>query len=123
MDYVAVALGGMMGALARYGVGHLILILGLRSHYATLSVNVIGSFFIGVCFVLSQKFQIEILKPFLMVGFLGAFTTFSAFTLELVQHYQTNHQSSWVLFYVMASVLFSLAACYAGVRIATYYIL
>ena len=86
---------------------------------STLIVNVLGSFFIGVLYILRQN-QIlifsETVHLALMVGFLGAFTTFSSFSLESLQFIQSG---SYVYFmgYVMANVFFCLVAVYFGIRL------
>ena len=58
--------------------------LGRDFPYGTLSVNVIGSFFIGIAFVLlTERLTVGAeVRAFIMIGFLGAFTTFSTFSLE-----------------------------------------
>jgi len=74
---IMVALGGALGACLRYLVG-----LTVGFPLGTLAVNVAGSLAIGVVWVaLADK---ALLLPFLMTGLLGGFTTFSAFSLEMV---------------------------------------
>ena len=85
-ELLAVAAGGVIGAVARYlvyvAVGHL---LGTGFPYATLIVNIVGSFAMGVLvelMALVWSTSIE-MRLFLTTGILGAFTTFSAFSLDL----------------------------------------
>ncbi len=81
----AIAVGGALGALMRFWVsGGIYAWLGRDFPYGTLGVNVLGSFFIGIAFVLLTEkltFGLEV-RTFIMVGFLGALTTFSTFSLE-----------------------------------------
>jgi len=81
-----VALGGAIGAACRYlvGVGMHRLTGPADFSLATLSVNIIGSFAMGVCVVLAAQKGLTHLSPLVMTGILGGFTTFSAFSLEAV---------------------------------------
>ena len=82
---------------------------------STLTVNVVGSFAIGCCFVFFERVSAsEALRLGLMVGFLGAFTTFSSFSLELVSDLQVGNVLRPSI-YAAASVVFCLLACYAGI--------
>ncbi len=113
---IAVALGGALGALCRYGANGLIFpLLGERFPLGTLMVNVLGSVLMGVFYVLIIE---KALLPaewrnFLMVGLLGAFTTFSAFSLDALALWQ-NGQLFLALAYVVASVVL----CLAGMALA-----
>ena len=109
-----VALGGAIGASMRYltSVGTMRLI-GPGFPWATLTVNVVGSFLMGaLVVVLAQKGGMKA-APFLMTGVLGGFTTFSAFSLDALTLYERG-QSSVAMGYVLASVVLSLAAIVAG---------
>ncbi len=115
-QYLLVAAGGAMGALARFQVG-----LALRSHIvdqwpaATLLVNVLGSLGIGVVFVLLERGSIHAdLRALLVVGFFGAFTTFSTFSLELL-HLLEAGDSRAALGYAAASVASCLLGVFGGV--------
>ena len=77
-SFISVALGGALGAVTRYIVG-----LSLGFPYATLSVNVLGCFFMGFLFVYFENKGFDRWQPFVVIGFLGGFTTFSAFSLDL----------------------------------------
>lgn len=84
-DYFAVAIGGSIGAMLRFLVTDLLgYRLGRDFPYGTLAVNVAGSFLIGLLFVLlREKFPVtEPLRVGIIVGFLGALTTFSSFSLD-----------------------------------------
>jgi len=105
---VIIGLSGAAGTLLRYGV-----FKWLGTHgfpWATLCVNALGSFIMGVLFVLMYEKGVlsESLRPYMMTAFLGAFTTFSAFSLEGVQMLQ---QGQWylALSYVMTSVILCFA--------------
>jgi fluoride exporter len=84
---VAIAAGGALGALLRFWVASGVATwLGRDFPYGTLIINVTGSLAIGFLYVLLvERFDVNVLwRPFLMTGLLGAFTTFSAFSLETV---------------------------------------
>ena len=106
LHLVSVALGGALGALARYGVGVWFYSADQRLPWHTLAVNVFGSFLMGICFVLiMERGRIpDELRPLLMTGFLGAFTTFSAFSLETFGLLHEGHVVT-ALFYVLLSVI------------------
>lgn len=113
-----VALGGAVGALARYltGLG-MVRLLGHGFPFGTLVVNVVGSFFMGVLVVALAHLGGNRFAPLLMTGLLGGFTTFSAFSLDAVTLYERG-QAGLALMYVGTSVLVSLAALTAGLFVA-----
>lgn len=113
-----VALGGAIGASLRYLANVASLrMLGPGFPYATLGVNVLGSFLMGVLVVLLAEKGGMRFAPFLMTGILGGFTTFSAFSLDAVSLWERGQ--SWAsLGYVGLSVLLSLAALVVGLQLA-----
>jgi len=84
-----VALGGALGASARYltGLGA-VRLMGHGFPYGTLTVNVVGSFLMGVLVVSLTHMGGNRFAPFLMTGLLGGFTTFSAFSLDAATLYE-----------------------------------
>lgn len=116
---LAVAAGGALGALLRYGVSLGVHgLLGRGFPYGTLTVNVTGSFAMGLLYVL--LLERSALAPewrlALLVGLLGAFTTFSSFAIEtLVLVEEGAHLRA--LANVIASVVTCLVACWAGLWI------
>ena len=113
-----VALGGAIGASGRYlvNVGALRL-MGPGFPWATLVVNVAGSFAMGALIVVLANKDATRLAPLLMTGLLGGFTTFSAFSLDAVTIYERG-QLGLAALYVGASVVLSLAALVAGMALA-----
>lgn len=116
MQILLVAAGGAVGSVCRYlvGVGALRL-LGPSFPWGTLTVNVVGSFGIGV---LAELIVVRFgastdLRLLLITGFLGGFTTFSAFALDAVSLFERGAALS-SLVYLVASVVVSLAATVAG---------
>ncbi|MBX9747859.1 MAG: fluoride efflux transporter CrcB [Hyphomonadaceae bacterium] len=107
-----VALGGALGSVARYGVGLAAARwLGTALPWGTLAVNVIGGLAMGVLFARTGPDQ-EHLRLLLGVGFLGGFTTFSAFSMETVR--LMEHQPGLAILYVGASLALSVGACWLG---------
>jgi CrcB protein len=104
-----VALGGAIGASLRYltGIG-LMRLLGPQDFpVAIITVNVIGSFLMGVFVVAAAQRGLTHFSPFVMTGVLGGFTTFSAFSLEtmtLIERGDTLHAALYVVLSVGLSV-------------------
>jgi CrcB protein len=117
-NLIQVALGGAVGASMRYltNVG-VMRVIGSGFPYATLIVNVLGSFLMGVLVVVLARKGGNHLAPLLMTGVLGGFTTFSAFSLDTLTLWERGQQGL-ALTYVGASVLLSLAAIVAGLAVA-----
>ncbi|SBS26763.1 Putative fluoride ion transporter CrcB [Marinomonas aquimarina] len=118
--YFMIALGGALGAMSRYTVSKWVNSVW-QAHYplATLSINVMGSFLMGIAFVLISERapSLEPLRPLIMVGFLGAFTTFSTFSLEIVS---LMNQQAWLsaISYLSLSCLLGILALAAGIGLA-----
>lgn len=85
MEYLLVALGGALGATARYGLTTSPLFAGVEFPLGTLAVNILGSFAIGLIagFAGRSRFISPDMRVFLQVGICGGFTTFSSFSLEV----------------------------------------
>ncbi len=116
---IAVALGGALGALGRYGTQALIVrFFGASFPLGTLTVNIAGSFLMGflVHLLLVRDASAEV-RGFILVGCLGALTTFSTFSLDAVTLYERGDHGL-AAFYVAASVVLSIAALFAGIGIS-----
>ena len=113
-----VALGGAVGAVARYltGLGAL-RVFGAGFPVGTLAVNVLGSFLMGVLAVVLVQKSGARFSPLLMTGLLGGFTTFSAFSLDAVALWEKGAAGAAAI-YVVASVLLSIAGLIAGLTLA-----
>ena len=112
-----VALGGALGASARYLVGvGAVRLLGHGFPWATLVVNVLGSLAMGALVVLWAQKDATRLAPLLITGLLGGFTTFSAFSLDAVTLYERG-QVGAAAGYVAVSVVFSIGALFAGMTL------
>ena len=115
-----IALGGAVGALSRFGVSTLLhTIWPLRFPVGTLFVNVLGSLLIGMVYVLIA--ERGLLHPdwrsVAMVGFLGAFTTYSTFSLETVTLFEHGH-AGHAIAYVGMSVVLCVLGAWVGVLLA-----
>jgi len=112
---IQVALGGAIGAAARYGVGVALVRPGAFP-IGVLAVNIIGSFLMGLIVVYLGQKMLSHLNPFLMTGILGGFTTFSAFSLEAYTLFERGEVGQAAI-YVIASVVLSIASLIAGIFI------
>jgi len=114
-----VALGGMCGAVLRYVMGSLVPVQHQNNFpFGTLLVNLIGCLLIGYLFSrFSSSSEWYWIKPFLLIGVLGGFTTFSSFSLESLQLLQAGKTSSFVIYIFLSNglgLLFTLAGNYIG---------
>lgn len=115
ITFLQVALGGAIGAVLRFGVSLSVLrMAGPGFPLAILTVNVLGSFLMGLFAVYAFHKGVEYLNPFVMTGVFGGFTTFSAFSLEAFTLYERG-ELGHALLYVGLSVGLSLAALAIGV--------
>ena len=129
--FLAVGLGGAFGAMLRYAIS----LWAVQRFDAlmptatfigrlmgTLIANAIGALLIGVLFVVITEKGIiaESWRPLLVVGFLGALTTFSTFSLEAVGLLQ---QGEWptAMVYILASVIICMLLTWAGIELARWY--
>jgi len=109
-----VAAGGALGAAARYLVNTAFMrALGPGFPWATLVVNVAGSFLMGALIVLLARRGGHHLAPLLMTGVLGGFTTFSAFSLDVATLYERGAVAAAAA-YAAASVVLSVGALFAA---------
>ena len=117
--YFSIALGGALGALTRYKIS-----VFFASNYisvipwGTIFANVLGSFLMGVLFIFLQEklYQYETIRGLLAVGFLGALTTFSSFSIETLNLLQKGEYLS-AFGYILGSVGLCLLAALIGVQI------
>ncbi len=116
---LSVALGGAVGAAARYLLGSQIgTWLGAGFPWATLTVNIVGSFILGVFVALSAFVWSPSapLRAFVAIGVLGGFTTFSAFSLEVVLLAERGRLETAAL-YAFTSLCLAVGALFAGLRL------
>ncbi len=115
----AIAAGGALGSVARYatliGVGR---IVGVGFPYGVLVVNIVGGFVIGV---LAELMALawspgETMRAFLIVGVLGGYTTFSAFSLDAWLLLEKGLYGPAIL-YILASVILSIGALVTGLTL------
>jgi len=123
MIYLVVALGGALGAMSRYWVynslAHVVAHLDSRFPWATLTVNIVGSFLIGIAFILiTERMEMgPYWRGLVTVGFLGAFTTFSTFSMDTIGLLEQG-QIQAAIFYVLSSVVVCIIAARLGLTLA-----
>ena len=119
MQWLAVALGGALGSVLRFAaVSYLTGMAGVRFPIGTFVVNILGSFLIGVAYVLllEKTTMPAEWRLFFITGLLGGFTTFSAFSLEILQLWQEGHVLH-ALMYASSSVVLGLLMAFLGMAL------
>jgi CrcB protein len=115
----AIAAGGALGTLARYGVSRALITPALGFPWSTLAVNVAGSLLLGlvVTLVVERWSPTRFVRPFAAIGFCGGFTTFSTLMVELSQRVQ-HGRVAMAGVYLVASVASGLVAVLVGMALA-----
>lgn len=112
---LAVSAGGVVGGCGRYLVDVAILIRGRGFPWGTFAVNIIGAFLLALLLILVLEVwrPVRYVRPFLAVGVLGSFTTFSTFIVDVDQFF-ANGQLATAVAYLVLSIVAGLAATSAG---------
>ena len=120
INSLLVFVGAGCGGVARYGVSRLSLNLwGTNFPWGTLIVNVTGSLVMGLLsiIILDRYSHLnEVLRPLILVGFLGGYTTFSSFSIESINLMESSQYGAFIG-YVLASLLLCIVAAWLGVAI------
>ena len=115
LNLVLVATGGALGAILRYLLTNISKSIFVSSVYGTISVNILGSFLIGY-FITSNvgnNLSENFVKFFLIIGLLGSFTTFSAFSYDVVELINSKKYISSFI-YVFISIFICVISAYLG---------
>lgn len=123
MNYILVFLGGGLGASLRHAINvGCARACGVNFPYGTFVINITGSLVMGLI-AGYLAFKGEASQPwrlFVMTGILGGYTTFSAFSLDAVTLYERG-QGGLAAFYVLGSVLLSIAGLIAGLSLVRHF--
>jgi CrcB protein len=116
---IAIAAGGAIGAVLRFWVSTgIYAILGREFPYGTLVVNVLGSLLMGFLYILMLERIASIeWRAAVLIGLLGAFTTFSTFSLETLTLIESGEQTK-ALLNIFMSVSLCLLATWLGMQFA-----
>ncbi|HEY3724361.1 MAG TPA: fluoride efflux transporter CrcB [Acidimicrobiia bacterium] len=113
------ALGGMLGTPARYALERIIHVAPGTFPWSTFTVNITGCFVLGalLTLIVERWPPSRYVRAFAVVGFLGAYTTFSTYTVEAATLTKDGH-ALVALAYVVASLVVGLLAVFAGITVA-----
>lgn len=119
---LVIGAGSFIGGIARYLLAQLIQNKFFSAFpFGTLGVNIIGCFFIGLVFALSEKANLMAeWRMFLVTGLLGGFTTFSSFSNETVAMLRDG-QLGYAFAYIAASVLLGILATLIGISLIKFF--
>jgi CrcB protein len=113
MNWIAIAIGGAIGAVSRYGIAQVVILINgaNAAPFATILVNVIGSGLMGVIYgyLSTGGMLAETVRVFIMIGFLGALTTFSTFSMDIMAAIDRG-QVVYAVIYAAVSVAGSILA-------------
>lgn len=118
MVIAVISVGGMLGAEARYGLGVALPHGRGQFPFATLGINTTGCLLLGVLMVFVERGNTHrLLRPFLGVGVIGGYTTFSSFAVDVGNLVDTRHPALALLYWVL-TLLAGWAAVLAGFALA-----
>ncbi len=116
VNILFIGIGGAIGAISRYGVNEFFInYLSISSNSGTLFANVLGCFFIGLLFGFALPIK-DTAYYFFAIGYLGSFTTMSAFSYQVVMMANSNLINA--LSYIMLTVVLTILATYIGAMIS-----
>ncbi len=118
---IYIAAGGATGALMRYWMSNgIYALLGRGFPYGTLTVNVVGSLLMGFCYVfMIERMDVSVeWRAALMIGLLGAFTTFSTFSIETLNLLESGEQMKAAL-NILLSVTLCILGCWIGMIVGS----
>ena len=119
MNVVWVFIGGGVGAACRWAVSKTFE-AGVQFPFATLTVNLVGCFLIGLVYF----FSIKIHNPWYLigvVGFLGGFTTFSSYSLELMKMLEYGFHKNFIIYFLASNIL-GVLLVYTGYNAGSYWL-
>jgi CrcB protein len=119
MQLISIAIGGAVGALCRYGMSNgIYAMLGRGFPYGTLSVNLLGSIIMGAAYVMMLE-RMDVSPEWragITIGLLGAFTTFSTFSIETLNLLEAGESLKAGL-NILLSVSLCISGCWLGMII------
>jgi CrcB protein len=115
VNLLLVAVGGAFGSALRFGIGNLV-----NFPFGTMTVNILGAVFAGSIYAVFVDHINHRAFMLLMPGFLGGFTTFSAFSLDVLKLWE--QQNFNILFlYLISTLIFSLLGVWLSYKITLWY--
>ena len=122
INVLAIAFGGAIGAVLRYLLGNQIsIILGTNFPWSIFLINVIGSLLMGITIESFNLFSVsnEPMQKFMTIGILGAFTTFSTFSLDVINLVMKNRLAD-AFIYIFASVILAIGFLFLGIQLVKF---
>ena len=120
---IIIGCGGFFGAISRYLVSELVYtIFGAGMPYGTLTVNIIGSFLLGIMaqLALAGNFLTTTATSFIGIGFLGAFTTFSTFSVQTLELLESGSPLK-ALLNILLNLILCLIGAWGGLTIGRFF--
>ncbi len=119
MNFLSIGLFGLLGVYFRWWIDQAMLGLSKNFPFSTLLINSVGSFLIGLIYVLSQERHLlsESTRLTLSIGFCGGLTTFSAYTLQSVLFLDHKEKLLFLLYFVISPVM-GLGCAFLGMCVA-----
>lgn len=115
---LAIGIFGLLGVFARFGLDRAFISLNSEFPVSTFMINILGSFFAGLIYVLGERGTLESgLHLGLLVGFCGGFTTFSAYSLQTLQMIEKGRIYPGILYFALSPAL-GLAAAFVAVLLS-----